>query len=95
MASEWDLADSAGVSDDASDSSAATPLPPPTHGSLDVPALEEVTVPPSPPAHGDRDVQAEALLHARGYQTEMLEQSLKQNIIVAVSACQLVLIRPC
>ncbi|KAM0814966.1 putative Dicer-like protein 2 [Seiridium cardinale] len=47
-------------------------------------AVEEVAVPPSPPAKGDRDVQEEAVLHARAYQVEMFEESLKQNIIVAM-----------
>ncbi|ETS77375.1 hypothetical protein PFICI_11249 [Pestalotiopsis fici W106-1] len=46
--------------------------------------VEEVALPRSPPVVGDRDVQQEAVLHARAYQTEMLQESLKQNVIVAM-----------
>lgn len=75
----------AGRDDDAGDSSTASAPPTPTGDSLDSKVDEEVIAPSSPPVAGDRDVQKEAILHARAYQLEMHEESLKRNIIVAVS----------
>ncbi|KAH6656778.1 hypothetical protein BKA67DRAFT_532030 [Truncatella angustata] len=59
---------------------------PPVYENVGTPAVEELIAPvaPSPPAAGDREFQEEAKLHARGYQLEMLEASLNQNIIVAM-----------
>ncbi|KAI0137270.1 RNase3 domain-containing protein [Xylariales sp. AK1849] len=46
--------------------------------------VEEIDGPPSPALAGDRETHDESVIHARAYQEEMYEESLKHNIIVAM-----------
>ncbi|KAI1863979.1 uncharacterized protein JN550_009258 [Neoarthrinium moseri] len=51
---------------------------------VESPVSEEITGPASPPPAGDQVVQEENIIHARAYQLEMLEESLKRNVIVVM-----------
>lgn len=69
-------------SDDSS--TEASPGPEDVNDVSNHPTPEEIKAPTTPPLPGDRATHDAALIHARAYQLEMFEESLKQNIIVAV-----------
>ncbi|KAK8087023.1 RNase3 domain-containing protein [Apiospora phragmitis] len=63
-------------------------LPPQTEIESGPQVIEEIEISPSSQSEKTKANKATSL-HARAYQIEMLEESLKQNIIVAVATCRM------